>query len=88
MRGVLEWIEMGENKSARWGFAANVIDQMFASGELDRTDYNKMFSSPTKYNGTEKQAGIQRKNEFSRWDKTLHDRETANRKKKQIVKRM
>ena len=80
MRGVLEWIEMGENKSARWGFAANVINQMFESGELDRTDYNKMFSSPTKYNGKEVQAGIQRKNEFSRWDKTLHDRETLNRK--------
>ena len=80
MKGILEWINMGENKSARWGFTGDVINQLFESGELDREDYNKMFKSPTNYNGKEEQAGIQRPNEFSRWDETITNRETANRK--------
>ena len=80
MKGVIEWIGMGENMSARWGFSADVIDQLFASGELDRVDYNRMFAFKTDYNGSEKEAGIQRPNEFQRWGETLHNKETANRK--------
>ena len=80
MKGVMEWIGMGENMSARWGFSADVIDQLFASGELDRVDYNRMFAFKTDYNGSEKEAGIQRPNEFQRWGETLHNKETANRK--------
>ena len=80
MKGVLQWIEMGEDKSSRWGFATNTINALFESGELTREDYNKMFASNTNYNGKEELAGIQRPKEFSRWAETLHNRELANRK--------